>query len=259
MGSDELQGVGPASRGELVLAGDPGLALLAERLVDAARSSGVQLTGPGGLLTGLTKQVLETALQVEMADHLGYDRDDPSGRGSGNSRNGSTRKRVRTDIGEVDLQVPRDRAGTFAPVVVPKHVRRLAGFDEAVISLYAKGMTTGDIANHLADVYGTEVSRDLVSKVTDAVLTDMNAWASRPLDPGQIPANEANHLRCRRSHRRMAWSGVASSKHNRGRSFSSVAMSSSSDCVHRVRSVPLGRYWRSRPLVFSFVGRCHGE
>ena len=79
------------------------------------------------------------------------------------------------------------------------------------------------------------------------------------LERGQIPANEANHLRCRRSHRRMAWSGVASSRHNRGRSFSSAAMSSSSACVHRVRSVPLGRYWRSRPLVFSFVGRCHGE
>ena len=91
-------------------------------------------------------------------------------------------RRWRTDIGEVRLDVPRDRAGTFTPIVVPKHTRRLAGFDEAVISLYAKGMTTGDIANHLADVYGTEVSRDLVSKVTDAVVADMNAWASRPLD-----------------------------------------------------------------------------
>jgi len=168
---------------ELVLAGDPGLALLAERLVEAARNGGVGLTGPGGLLTGLTKQVLETALAVELADHLGYDRGDPSGNGSGNSRNGTTAKTVRTDIGEVQVQVPRDRAGTFTPVVVPKHSRRLAGFDEAVISLYAKGMTTGDIAKHLADVYGTEVSRDLVSRVTDAVLEEMATWQARPLDP----------------------------------------------------------------------------
>jgi putative transposase len=169
--------------GELVLASDPGLALLAGRLVEAARSGGVGLTGPGGLLTGLTKQVLETALAVEMADHLGYEPHDPSGHGSGNSRNGSTTKTVRTDIGEVQIQVPRDRAGTFAPMVVPKHQRRLAGFDEAVISLYAKGMTTGDIANHLADVYGTEVSRELVSKVTDAVIEAMASWQARPLDP----------------------------------------------------------------------------
>lgn len=176
----------PARTGELLagdLAGDAGLQVLAQGLVSAARTQGVQLTGPGGLLTGLTKQVLETALQVEMAEHLGYQQGDPSGQGSGNSRNGTTPKTVRTDIGEVRLDVPRDRAGTFAPVVVPKHTRRIAGFDEAVISLYAKGMTTGDIANHLADVYGTEVSRDLVSTVTDAVVAEMTEWSSRPLDP----------------------------------------------------------------------------
>jgi putative transposase len=144
-----------------------GLAQLAEQLVDRARSSGVELTGPGGLLSGLTKQVLETALQVEMTDHLGYERHDVAGRGSGNSRNGATTKTVRTDIGDVEVSVPRDRAGSFTPAVVPKHARRLSGFDDAVISLYAKGMTTGDIANHLADIYGTEVSRDLVSRVTD--------------------------------------------------------------------------------------------
>ena len=179
MSNDEKQDIPGA---DVVLAGDPGLALLAERLVEAARSSGVQLTGAGGLLTGLTKQVLETAMRVEMAEHLGYDHGDPSGHGSGNSRNGTTSKTVRTDIGEVRIDVPRDRAGTFAPLVVPKHTRRLAGFDQAVISLYAKGMTTGDICNHLSDVYGTEVSRELVSKVTDAVLAEMTSWASRPLD-----------------------------------------------------------------------------
>jgi putative transposase len=159
------------------------LSLLADELVAAARGQGIQLTGPGGLLTGFTRQVLETALEVEMADHLGYDRHDRAGHGSGNSRNGSTGKTVRTDVGEVRIAVPRDRAGTFTPAVVPKHARRLAGFDEAVLSLYAKGMTTGDIVNHLSDIYGTEVSRELVSKVTDAVIEQMVSWQNRPLDP----------------------------------------------------------------------------
>jgi putative transposase len=153
---------------------------LAGRLVTAARAQGLALTGPGGLLTGLTKQVLETALEVEMSEHLGHDRGERSA--NGNLRNGSSAKTVRTDIGDVRIAVPRDRAGTFTPAVVPKHARRLAGFDEAVLSLYAKGMTTGDIAHHLADVYGTEVSRDLVSRVTDAVVEQMQQWQSRPLD-----------------------------------------------------------------------------
>jgi putative transposase len=153
---------------------------LAEQLVAAAKAQGLALTGPGGLLTGLTKQVLETALEVEMTEHLGHDRGERSA--NGNLRNGSSAKTVRTDIGDVQIVVPRDRAGTFTPAVVPKHARRLAGFDEAVLSLYAKGMTTGDIANHLADIYGTEVSRDLVSRVTDAVVEQMQQWQSRPLD-----------------------------------------------------------------------------
>jgi putative transposase len=158
----------------------PDLSALADQLVAAARTRGVELTGPGGLLTGLTKQVLETALGAELDEHLGHDRGERSG--SGNVRNGSSAKTVRTDVGEVRINVPRDRVGTFSPTVVPKHTRRLAGFDDAVLSLYAKGMTTGDIANHLADIYGTEVSRDLVSRVTDAVIEDMQQWQSRPLD-----------------------------------------------------------------------------
>jgi transposase-like protein len=153
---------------------------LAGQLVAAARAQGLALTGPGGLLTGLTKQVLETALEVELGEHLGHDRGERSA--SGNVRNGSSRKTVRTDIGDVQIAVPRDRAGSFTPAVVPKHVRRLAGFDEAVLSLYAKGLTTGDIVNHLADIYGSEVSRDLVSRVTDAVVEQMQQWQSRPLD-----------------------------------------------------------------------------
>ncbi len=154
---------------------------VAEQLVAAAREQGVQLTGPGGLLTGLTKQVLETALEVELTEHLGYEPGGVPGPG-GNVRNGYSPKTVRTEIGDVRIKVPRDRAGDFEPAIVPKNVRRLAGFDDAVISLYAKGMTTGDIANHLADVYGTEVSRDLVSKVTDAVVDSMTEWQNRPLD-----------------------------------------------------------------------------
>jgi putative transposase len=153
---------------------------VAGQLVAAAKAQGLALTGPGGLLTGLTKQVLETALEVEMAEHLGHDWGERSA--TGNVRNGSSRKTVRTDIGDVSIDVPRDRSGSFTPAVIPKHARRLAGFDEAVVSLYAKGLTTGDIANHLADVYGTEVSRDLVSRVTDAVVEQMQQWQSRPLD-----------------------------------------------------------------------------
>lgn len=118
-----------------------------------------------------------------MAHHLGYDKHDRAGHGSGNSRNGSTPKTVTTEIGQMTIDVPCDRAGTFDPQIGPKHQRRLAGFDEAVISLYGKGMTTGDIADHLAEVYDTSVSRDLVSTVTAKVSTQMKEWATRPLDP----------------------------------------------------------------------------
>ena len=167
----------------VVPAGGPDLTSLAEQMVAKARETGIELTGQDGLLTALTRQVLQSALEEEMAAHLGYDKHDPIGRGSGNSRNGTTPKTVTTEIGQVTIDVPRDRAGTFEPQIVKKHQRRLSGFDEAVISLYAKGMTTGDIAKHLAEVYDTDVSRDLVSRVTDKVLDEMQAWQSRPLDP----------------------------------------------------------------------------
>lgn len=160
----------------------PDMTDLAEQLVAAAAGQGIDLTGENGLLTALTRQVLQSALEVEMAHHLGYDKHETVGRNGGNSRNGSTPKTVTTEIGKVTLDVPRDRAGSFEPQIVRKHQRRLAGFDEAVVSLYAKGMTTGDIARHLSDVYDTSVSRDLVSKVTESVLEDMRAWQSRPLD-----------------------------------------------------------------------------
>ena len=132
----------------------------ADELVARARTEGVELTGENGLLTALVRQVLQTGLEVELTDHLGYEPHAVTGRGSGNSRNGSYPKTVTTDIGKVDLQVPRDRNGSFEPVTVPKGQRRLEGLSGNVISLYAKGMTTGDIQAHLFDIYGTEISRD---------------------------------------------------------------------------------------------------
>jgi transposase-like protein len=154
----------------------------AQALVDRARSEGVALTGEDGLLTGMVREVLQAGLDVEMSEHLGYEPYESAGRGSGNSRNGSYPKTVKTDVGPVELRVPRDREGTFEPVTVPKHVRRLEGLGANVLSLYAKGLTTGEIQAHLAEIYDTEVSRETISKITDAVLPDMVAWQSRPLE-----------------------------------------------------------------------------
>lgn len=166
-----------------VRAGDhTDVARLAHALVASASQAGIALTGEDGLLTRLTRSVLQSALEAEMAHHLGYDKHDPAGRGSGNSRNGTTQKTVITEVGKVTVDVPRDREGSFEPQIIAKHQRRLAGFDEAVISLYAKGMTTGDITSHLAEVYDTDVSRDLVSVVTAKVTDEMKAWQARPLD-----------------------------------------------------------------------------
>jgi putative transposase len=159
-----------------------GEATLARELVERARSEGVELVGPGGLLTDLTKSVLETALEVEMEDHLGYAKHAPEGRDKANSRNGIRSKTVLTEVGEVEIDVPRDRDGSFEPQIVRKRQRRLSGVDELVISLAAKGLTTGEIGAHFADVYGAEVSRDTISRITDRVLEEMAAWQSRPLD-----------------------------------------------------------------------------
>lgn len=155
----------------------------AAELVARARDEGVALTGDGGLLTNLMRSVLQRGLEVEMAEHLGYERHAVEGRGSGNSRNGTYPKTVTTEIGEVDLAVPRDRLGTFEPRTVPKHTRRLDGLSGNVISLYAKGLTTGEIQAHLAEIYGTDISRETISKITDEVVDDMVAWQNRPLEP----------------------------------------------------------------------------
>ena len=155
---------------------------LAQELVARARAEGVDLVGPGGLLTGLTKTVLETALEAEMAEHLGYDKHDPAGRNGENSRNGSRAKTVLTEVGPVQIEVPRDRDGSFDPVIVRKRQRRLDGIDQIVLSLTARGLTTGEIAAHFAEVYGAKVSKDTISRITDKVLEEMASWQARPLD-----------------------------------------------------------------------------
>jgi transposase-like protein len=155
---------------------------LAAQLVEEATAKGVSLVGPGGLLADLTKRVLELGLEVEMTEHLGYDKHAVEGHHSGNSRNGTRSKTVLTEVGPVEIDVPRDRNGTFEPATVRKRQRRLEGVDSMVISLTAKGLTTGEIAAHLAEVYGAEVSKDTISKITDAVLAEMADWLIRPLD-----------------------------------------------------------------------------
>jgi transposase-like protein len=152
-------------------------------LVDRARGDGLKLTGEGGLLQKLTKRVLESALEGEITDHVGYDKHDPEGRGSGNSRNGHRSKTVLTDVGPVEVRVPRDVAGTFEPQIVRKRQRRLTGVDDLVLSLSARGLTHGEIAAHLAEVYGTEVSKQTISTITDKVIDGMAEWQNRPLDP----------------------------------------------------------------------------
>jgi putative transposase len=155
---------------------------LADQLLAKAEAEGVELLGPDGLLSQVTKAVLERALDEELTEHLGYEKHDLAGRGSGNSRNGTTSKRLLTEAGAVDLDVPRDRGGSFEPKIVRKGQSRLDGFNDRIIALYARGMTTRDIRAHLREIYGVEVSPDLISRVTDGVLDELTEWQSRPLD-----------------------------------------------------------------------------
>jgi transposase-like protein len=156
---------------------------LVARLVEQARAAGLQLTGEGGLLQQLTKRVVEAALDGEITDHLGYDKGDPAGNNSGNSRNGARAKTVLTEVGPVEITVPRDRDGSFEPQIVKKRQRRLTGVEDMVISLSAKGLTTGEIQAHLAEVYSADISRQTISTITDKVLDAMSEWQNRPLDP----------------------------------------------------------------------------
>jgi putative transposase len=144
---------------------------------------GLQLTGEGGFLPELVKRVLEAGLQAELTDHLGYEKHDQAGYGSGNSRNGSTPKRLQTEVGDIDLATPRDRNATFDPRLVPKGQRRVGGLSDMIVSLYAGGMTIRDIQAHLERTLGTELSHETISNITDAVLEEVQAWQARPLEP----------------------------------------------------------------------------
>ena len=155
---------------------------LMSSLVAQVRSQGLQLTGENGLLGQLTKIIVEAAAEGEMDEHLGYTKHDPAGRDGGNSRNGTRPKTVLTDIGPVEVAIPRDRDGTFEPQIVRKRQRRLGGIDGLVISLSAKGLTHGEIAAHLAEAYGANVSKQTISTITDRVIEGMSAWQNRPLD-----------------------------------------------------------------------------
>jgi putative transposase len=155
---------------------------LAEQLLAQAKEQGVELMGPNGLLNQLTKNVLETALDAEMTEHLGYEKHDAAGRGSGNSRNGTRSKTVLTEIGPVEIDVPRDIDSSFAPQIVKKRQRRLTGIDEIVLSLTAKGLTTGEVSAHFQDIYGATVSKDTISRITDKVVGEMTEWQNRPLE-----------------------------------------------------------------------------
>jgi putative transposase len=163
--------------------------LMDDRLLDALlersrdQAGGLRLTGEGSMLGELVRAVLERALESELTAHLGYERHE-AGRGAGNARNGAIAKTVQTGVGPVPLQVPRDRAGTFEPLLVPKRAGRVAGgLDDMVISLYAHGLSVRDILHHLEQVYGTQLSHETVSRITDQVLEEVRAWQARPLDP----------------------------------------------------------------------------
>ena len=155
---------------------------LLDSVMAQAAAGELTLTGEGGFLPELVRSVLERGLATELTEHLGYEKGDPAGRGSPNSRNGSTPKTLATEVGPVGLAVPRDRAGSFEPRLVPKGERRAGGLDDMIISLYAGGMTVRDISAHLERTIGTELSHDTISKITDSVLEEVKAWQARPLE-----------------------------------------------------------------------------
>jgi putative transposase len=156
------------------------LKLIDEMLADCQKPE--DIIGANGLLKQLTKAVLERVLQAELTEHLGYDKHDPIGHKSGNSRNGATTKTLKGEFGEMPLETPRDRKGTFEPKMIAKGQTRFTGFDDKIISLYSRGMSTREIQGHLEDMYKVEVSPALISTVTDAVMEEVKAWQSRPLE-----------------------------------------------------------------------------
>src|SRR3954447_15429644 len=161
---------------------DMAAAGLFDDLMSRVDDGALQLTGENGFLPEMVKAVLERGLAAELTDHLGYERGDAAGRGTSNSRNGTTPKTLSSEVGDIALDGPRDRAGTFEPRLVPKGARRVGGLDEMIISLYAGGMTIRDIQHHLARTIGTELSHETISNITDAVLDEVKAWQGRPLE-----------------------------------------------------------------------------
>jgi putative transposase len=156
-----------------------------DELIDqllAGREGSEAITGPDGLLKQLTKRVVERAVSAELSDHLGYELGGEPPEGEPNRRNGWTSKTLITDQGPVPVELPRDREGSFEPQIVAKHQRRFAGFDDKIVSMYARGMSTREISKHLEEIYGVEVGRDTISRVTDAVLDDVKEWQARPLE-----------------------------------------------------------------------------
>ena len=161
---------------------DPELLKLADSLL-ANYKKPEDLIGENGLLKQLTKMLVERALEVEMAEHLGHSKSEPVSNATGNTRNGHSAKTLQGDFGELPLDIPRDRQGAFEPQIVAKHQTRWTGFDDKIISLYARGLSVREIQGHLEEMYGTEVSPSLISAVTDAVSEDVKVWQARPLDP----------------------------------------------------------------------------
>jgi Transposase, Mutator family len=190
---------------------------IARQLLEQAKAEGVSLVGPGGLLAGVTKTVLQAALDAEMTDHLGYEKGTRPPFPAGNHRNGTSPKTVLTEVGPIPLEVPRDRNGKFEPQIVPKHARRVTGFNQAIVSLYAKGLTTGEIRAHLGEIYGVEVSRDLVLAATmfahESAAFDVDVLAGLGGDcllrgcrlAGRVPAVVSGPGGCRGGVRQGGW------------------------------------------------------
>jgi putative transposase len=181
--SVELEGMLPGLPGGPALGeAEPEIAdEVLDALLAGARTA-QEIAGPDGVLAHLTRRLMHRALEAELTEHLGYEAGRAPAGGSGNSRNGKPGKTVITDQGPVRIRSPRDRKGTFEPQLVKKRQTRWVGFDEKVISLYARGLTVREIQGHLQEIYGTEISPDLISKITDAVLEDAKAWQNRPLE-----------------------------------------------------------------------------
>ncbi len=199
--SDKIQSMSALTNMIDKAASKPGEAERAaiREMVKSAQDRGLALTGPDGLLKEFTKHVLETALQEEMTAHLGYEKHAVEGRDGGNSRNGTRAKTVITDsVGPIEVEMPRDRDGSFTPMIVAKRQRRLGDVDAVVLSLYSRGLTTGEISAHFAEVYGASVSKSVVSAITEKVVTEMTEWSSRPLQSHYVAVFvDAIHVKVR--------------------------------------------------------------